>query len=65
MGGYPYGHIWGTLSLLSYKVAGVSIVYDRDFSSDLDEEDILRVYARDLPIDLVYERVTSPKKHDQ
>ena len=40
-------------------------MYDRDFSSDLDEEDILRVYARALPIDLVYERGTSPKKHDQ
>jgi hypothetical protein len=40
-------------------------VYDRDLSSDLDEENILRVYARDLPIYLVYERGTSTKKHDQ
>ena len=55
-------HILGTLSLLSYKVAGV---LDRDFSSDLDEEDIFRVYARDLSIYLVYERGTSTKKHDQ
>ena len=55
-------HILGTLSLLSYKVAGV---LDRDFSSNLDEEDILRVYARDLPIYLVYERGTSTKKHNQ
>ncbi len=39
-------------------------MYERDFSSDLDEEDILRVYARDLPIYLVYERGTSTEKHD-
>ena len=55
-------YVLGTLSLLSYKVTGV---LDRDFSNDLDEEDILRVYARDLPIYLVYERGTSTKKHDQ
>jgi hypothetical protein len=55
-------YILGTLSLLSYKVAGV---LDRDFSSDLDEEDILKVYARDLLIYLMYERGTSTKKHDQ
>ena len=55
-------HILDTLSLLSYKVTGV---LNRDFSSDLDEEDILKVYARDLPIYLVYERGTSTKKHDQ
>ena len=55
-------HILGTLSLLSYKVAGV---LDRDFSSDLDEEDILKVYARDLLFFLVYERDTSTKKYDQ
>jgi hypothetical protein len=41
-------HIQVTLSLLSYKVAGV-----------------LRVYARDLSIDLEDEKDTSPKKHDQ
>ena len=58
-------HIRGTLSLLSYKVAGVSRVYDRDFSNDLDEKDILKVYARDLSIYLVYERGASTKKHDQ
>ena len=58
-------HIQVTLSLLSYKVARVLKVYDRDFSNDLDEKDILRVYARDLPIYLVYERGTSPMKHDQ
>ena len=40
-------------------------MYERDFSSDLDEEDILRVYAKDLPIYLVYERGTSTEKHDQ
>ena len=40
-------HILGTLPLLSYKVAGV---LDRDFSSNLDKEDILRMYAKDLPI---------------
>ena len=55
-------HILDTLSLLSYKVVGI---LDRDFSSDLDEEDILRVYARDLSIYLVYERCTSTKKYDQ
>jgi hypothetical protein len=40
-------------------------VYEQDFSSDSDEEDILRVYARDLPIYLVYEKGTSTEKHDQ
>jgi hypothetical protein len=57
-------HIRGTLSLLLYKVAGVSRVYDKDFSNNLDEEDILRVYTKDLPIYLVYERGASTKKHD-
>ena len=47
-----------TLSLLSYKVTGVLGVYDKDFSNDLDEEDILRVYVRDLSIYLEYERDT-------
>ena len=51
-----------SFSLFLYKVAGV---LDRDFSSDLDEEDILRVYSKDLPIYLVYEKGTSTKKHDQ
>ena len=54
-------YVLGTLSLLSYKATGV---LDRDFFSDLDEENILRVYVRDLPIYLVYERGTSTKKHD-
>ena len=58
-------HIQVTLSLLSYKVAGVLRVYARDLSSDLDEEDILRVDARNPFIDLKHERDTSPKKHDQ
>ena len=40
-------------------------MYERDFFSDLDEEDILRVYAKDLPIYLVYERGTSIEKYDQ
>jgi hypothetical protein len=59
---WDYTYILATLSLLSYKVAGV---LDKDFSSDLDEEDILRVYVRDLPIYLVYEISISTKKHDQ
>ena len=63
MGCCPY--IRYSLSLLSYKVAGVSTVYELDFSSDLDKEDILRVYAKDLPIYLVYERGTPTEKHDQ
>jgi hypothetical protein len=58
-------HIQVTFSLLSYKVAGVSRVYAKNLSSDLDEEDILRVYARNPFIDLKDERDTSPKKHDQ
>ena len=58
-------HIQVVFSLLSYKVAGLSRVYARDLSSDLDEEDILRVYARNPFIDLKDERDTSPKKHDQ
>ena len=58
-------HIQVTFSLLSYKVAEVSRVYARDLSSDLDEEDILRVYARNPFIDLKDERDISPKKHDQ
>ena len=60
MGGYPFMRY--SFSLFLYKVAGV---LDRDFSSDLDEEDILRVYSKDLPIYLVYEKGTSTKKHDQ
>jgi hypothetical protein len=62
MGGYPYKRY--SLSFLLHKVARVSRVYDRDFSNNLDEEDILRVYTRDLPIYLVYERGASTKKHD-
>ena len=57
-------HIQVTLSFLSYKVARVLKVYVKDLSSDLDEEDILRVYARNPFIDLKDERDTSPKKHD-
>ena len=53
-------HLQVTLSLLSYKVAGVSIVYVRDLSNDLDEEDILRVHAKNPFIDLKDERDTSP-----
>jgi hypothetical protein len=37
-------------------------LYERD---DSDEEDIFGVYAKDLPINLVYERGTSTEKHDQ
>ena len=57
-------HIQVTLSFLSYKVARVLKVYVKDLSSDLDEEDILRVYARNPFIDLKDERDTLPKKHD-
>ena len=58
-------YIRGALSLLSYEVAGVLRVYTRDLSNDLDEEDILRVYARNPFIGLKDERDTSPKKHDK
>jgi hypothetical protein len=37
-------------------------LYERD---DLDDEDIIGVYVKDLPISLVYERGTSTEKHDQ
>ena len=37
-------------------------LYERD---DSDEEDIIGVYAKDLPINLVYEKGTSTEKHDQ
>jgi hypothetical protein len=37
-------------------------LYERD---DSDEEDIIRVYAKDLHISLVCERGTSIEKHDQ
>jgi hypothetical protein len=37
-------------------------LYERD---DFDEEDIFGVYAKDLPINLVYEKGTSTEKHDQ
>ena len=37
-------------------------LYERD---DFDEEDIFGVYAKNLPINLVYERDTSTEKHDQ
>ena len=37
-------------------------LYERD---DFDEEDIFGVYAKNLPINLVYERSTSTEKHDQ
>jgi hypothetical protein len=40
-------------------------MYARDFSNDLDEEDILKVYARNPFIDLKDEIDTSPKKHNQ
>ena len=40
-------------------------MYAKNLSSDLDEEDILRVYARNLFIDLENEKDTSSKKHDQ
>ena len=44
------------------KLQAYQQLYERD---DSDEEDIFGVYAKDLPISLVYEKGTSIEKHDQ
>jgi hypothetical protein len=44
------------------KLQAYQQLYEQD---DSDEEDIFGVYAKDLPISLVYERGTSTEKHDQ
>ena len=55
--------IYYVLSLFCHtKLQAYQQLYERD---DLDEEDIFGVYAKDLPISLVYERGTSTEKHDQ
>jgi hypothetical protein len=55
--------IYYVLSLFYHtKLQVYQQLYERD---DSDEEDIFGVYAKDLPINLVYERGTSTEKHDQ
>jgi hypothetical protein len=55
--------IYYVLSLFCHtKLEVYQQLYKRD---DFDEEDIFGVYAKDLPINLVYERGTSTEKHDQ
>jgi hypothetical protein len=40
-------------------------VYQQLYERDDSEENIFGVYAKDLPINLVYEKGTSTEKHDQ
>jgi hypothetical protein len=55
--------IYYVLSLFCHtKFQAYQQLYEQD---DSDEEDIFGVYAKDLPISLVYERGTSTEKHDQ
>jgi hypothetical protein len=55
--------IYYVLSLFCHtKLQAYQQLYEWD---DSDEEDIFGVYAKDLPISLVYERGTSTEKHDQ
>jgi hypothetical protein len=55
--------IYYVLSLFFHsKLQAYQQLYERD---DSNEEDIFGVYAKDLPISLVYERGTSTEKHDQ
>jgi hypothetical protein len=55
--------IYYVLSLFCHtKLQVYQQLYERD---DSDEEDIFGVYAKNLPINLVYERGTSTEKHDQ
>ena len=55
--------IYYVLSLFCHtKLQAYQQLYERD---DSDEEDIFGVYAKDLPISLVYERGTSTEKYDQ
>ena len=51
-------HILRTLSILLYEVAGVS---DRDFSSDLDEEDILECMSKIFPSTWCMREVLQPR----
>jgi hypothetical protein len=44
------------------KLQAYQQLYERD---DSDEEDIFGVYAKNLPISLVYEIGTSTEKHEQ
>ena len=55
--------IYYVLSLFCHtKLQAYQQLYERD---DLDEKDIFEVYAKDLPIYLVYERGTPTEKHNQ
>ena len=55
--------IYYVLSLFCHtKLRVYQQLYEQD---DFNKEDIFGVYAKDLPINLVYERGTSTEKHDQ
>ena len=61
--GHGMMSIYYVLFLFCYtKFQAYQQLYEQD---DSDEEDIFGVYAKDLPINLVYERGTSTEKHDQ
>ena len=55
--------IYYVLSLFCHTQ--LQVYQQLDERDDSDEEDIFGVYAKDLPINLVYERGTSTEKHDQ